>query len=271
MALTVTQAAVPTFTTTAGSKTLTATPALGDLIIVIVLATGVNAQFGVTDNNTDGHGTYRVVTNGLKNSGVDSFTVLVRADLVRRAVSTVWTSSGDGASTGGGLAVYRIAGCQFSGPAAIKNTGGLSGAAGATPQGFFGSAPLTTDAIIGVVFNGTSPATLTPPATFTEDADVGYSTPTTGLETCHVNSGFTSTTLNWGSTSATAFGSVGIIVSGDAAGHMGEQQEEHSDPFALQVMDRISPVRSAYFCLGEKWARRGRLWVPAADRPLVVA
>jgi len=29
--------------------------------------------------------------------------------------------------------------------------------------------------------------------------------------------------------------------------------------------------RAAYFCLGEKWARRDRLWVPARDRAFVVA
>jgi len=33
---------------------------------------------------------------------------------------------------------------------------------------------------------------------------------------------------------------------------------------------RQAVKRSAYFCMGEKWARKGKLWIPSPDRPLMV-
>lgn len=46
-----------TFTTASGSKTVTATPAVGDLIIIVCAHTG-NTVVGIapTDNNSDGLG-----------------------------------------------------------------------------------------------------------------------------------------------------------------------------------------------------------------------
>jgi hypothetical protein len=79
------------------------------------------------------------------------------------------------------------------------------GAAAATPTCVLNSAALTTNALIGAVFNGTNPATMTPRASWTERADVGYATPTSGLEVMSRDSGETATSIAWGGTSASAF------------------------------------------------------------------
>jgi hypothetical protein len=49
---------------------------------------------------------------------------------------------------------------------------------------------------------------MTPPTSWTEDSDNGYSTPTAGQESVSRVSGFTGTTVTWGGTSATAFGDI---------------------------------------------------------------
>jgi hypothetical protein len=76
----------------------------------------------------------------------------------------------------------------------------------------FGAAPFTTNSILGAVFNAANPATMTPPATgtWTEHDDVGYNTPATGMETVTLDSGFTSTTVTWGSSCASAFAAFAV-------------------------------------------------------------
>jgi hypothetical protein len=99
------------------------------------------------------------------------------------------------------------------GAGAVRSSGGQSaGGAGTTPAPVLNLTPLTANLIIGSVANGTNPAALTPRASYTEapTPDVGYATPTTGLEVMFRNSGETSATITWGGTSATAFASVAI-------------------------------------------------------------
>src|SRR5215472_6834494 len=104
------------WTTTAGNKTVTATPALGDLIVVIAPATGV-ATTGVTDNNTDGLGTYTKIGSSFTGfSTAGDLSVWVRNALVGSASSTIFTAA-QGSSTGGGLDVLRVSGMSRTGSA----------------------------------------------------------------------------------------------------------------------------------------------------------
>jgi hypothetical protein len=59
---------------------------------------------------------------------------------------------------------------------------------------------LTGNVTLGFLANGTNPATMTEPTGWTEAADLGYATPTTGVHAVHRDSGFTGTTITWGST-----------------------------------------------------------------------
>jgi hypothetical protein len=248
-----------TFNTTAGSKTVTATPTLGDMIVVIVAGTGVASGIGVSETTSpDGHGNYTQIVSSVKNASADQMAAFVRADPVRKSASTTWTSSGDGSSTGGGLYVMRITGATISGAAFIRQSGAQNnGAASGTPTIALGTgAALTTNALITVMWNTTNAApTLTVPAGFAaSDVNTNYNTPGTGIQGTHANSGITASTITWGSTSASAFSAIAFEMRAD-------QGNLAVSPEIPQIVAEQS-VKKAVFCLGDKWARKGRLWVP---------
>lgn len=206
-----------TWNTTAGNKTVTATPAVGDLIVVVAGTSGLaGGTTAVTDNQG---GTYVQVDQdrtGFSTTGV--LTVWIRNSLIESAVSTIFTAS-QGGSTGGGLSVERVSGMSIVGRDAVRrigvatwNTGGQStGTAGTTPAPVLGATPLTANTIISAICNGASAAGIVVQrATYTEDFDNAYTTPNTGLEVNHLNSGETSATITYGGTSATAFASVAL-------------------------------------------------------------
>jgi hypothetical protein len=207
------------WTTTANDKTVTATPAANDLIIVIAGSSGLaGGTTAVTDDNASG--TYTQIDvdrTGFSTTGV--LTMWVRNKLIA-AASTVFTAAQTG-SSGGGLQVCRISGMSIVGLGAVRGSGGQSsGGAGATPAPvllrrvgttFSGTqAALTANLCIGVVMNSATAAAVTEPASWTESLDTGYNTPATGLETAFRNSGETNSTITWGSTSATAWASMAI-------------------------------------------------------------
>jgi hypothetical protein len=204
------------FNTTSGTHTVTATPAVGDLIVIVTIATGSVATTACTDNN--GSGTYNVICSPVKASSADTMTIQVRTAAIASATSTVFTCA-PGTTTGGGIAVYKVTGISRVGSNAIRQSAIQSNqSSGGTPTPVFGFAALTTSAVIGAVFNATSSATLTPRSSpsYTEDVDTGYSTPTTGIETMHVNSGETGTNIAWGSTSGSAFCSAVVEIDSTA-------------------------------------------------------
>tara|TARA_R110000868_G_scaffold37524_1_gene132671 strand:+ start:937 stop:2598 length:1662 start_codon:yes stop_codon:yes gene_type:complete len=207
MAITVSLLGTPTFSTASGTKTVTATPAVGDLVVIITAHSGNTSTAAPTDNNSGGGGTYTLVNTAVKAASADTMKVWVRNNLITSATSTVFTHA-PGASTGGGLVVIDCQGGDKAGASAIVQSAIQSNIASGTPAPVFGSAVNTQNAVIGAVFNASNPAALTPRTNFTELFDSGYNTPTTGLEVISDNSGETGTTMTWGSTSPSAFASV---------------------------------------------------------------
>lgn len=196
-----------TFNTTSGTHTVVATPALGDYIAIVVANTGNTANVAPTDNNADGEGQYDRVNTCVKASSADTMQMWVRRSAIGSATSTTFTHA-PGTSSGGGLGVFKITSMRRYGLSGVRQSAIQSNqSAGGTPTPVLGSSALTTNCLIGAVFNATSPATMTPRSSpaWTENFDVGYSTPTTGLETMSVNSGETATSIAWGSTSGSAF------------------------------------------------------------------
>jgi hypothetical protein len=202
-----------TFNTTAGSKTVTATPAIDDLIVVIASTSGLaGGTTAVTDDNSSG--TYTQVDSdrtGFSTTGV--LTVWVRNSLIPAASSTIFTAAQVG-STGGGLTVIRISGCTKPGAAAVRSNGGQSsGTAGTTPAPVLSSTPLSPNPIIAAVSNGTNSTTTVVQRTgYTEAFDNGYNTPPTGLEVSYLSSGESSATITFGGTSVSIFASVAIEI-----------------------------------------------------------
>lgn len=243
-------AAGTTWNTTAGNKTVVATPAVGDLIIVIAGSSGLAGGTTAVSDNQAGPptGTYSQIDadfTGFSTTGV--LTAWVRNQLITAASSTTWTAS-QAASTGGGLCVLRISGISIVGLGAIRGSGGQSsGGAGTTPAPvllrrvgtvFSGAqAALTTNVVISAVCNGATAASMTvrsSPA-YVEDFDNGYNTPATGLCVSHINSGETASTITWGSTSATTFASIAFEV--DASIPI-------IDSLGLQELQRDTPYTS---------------------------
>lgn len=216
---TVTHAAFLATTSQAASYVSAAfTPAVDDQIVVFALITATAAAGSCTDSQG---GTYTRITTSTKAGGSDKMYLFVRDALVPAASSTTCTVdiAGDG-GTGCVMFVARVAGMTRTGASAARQSAVQNGqSAGTTPAPVFGSAALTDNPTLGAVFNGTSPATMTPPTSWTEDAngDKGYSTPTAGGEYVFRDSGFTGTTITWGSTSATAFCDISVELDTTAA------------------------------------------------------
>ena len=202
-----------TFNTTSGTHTVTATPAVNDLIVIIRANTGNVVSTAPTDNN--GSGTYTLVSSALKLSSSDLMEVWVRNSLIGAASSTTFTDAA-GTTTGGGLAVLKVTGMTLTGAAAARQNAVQSNKTTAIPAPVFTSAPLTTNPVIGAVFNGTSPATMTPRTSFTELVDVGYTTPAAGFEVMSRDSGETATTQTWGSTSASSYCAIVVELAYDS-------------------------------------------------------
>jgi hypothetical protein len=191
------------FDTASGTKTVVATPAVNDLIVIVTAHTGYTGVIAPTDNNADGLGTYtQIGSNAVKVASADRMQFWVRDALVGSATSTTFTTA-PGTTTGGGLAVLKVTGMSRAGASAIRGSGLQSNqAAGGTPAPALPAAATGTNPLIGAVFNGVNPATMTPPATFdTERGEGGYNTPATGLEVASDDTGNTDTTVTWGSTS----------------------------------------------------------------------
>ena len=198
-----------TVNTSSGTKTVTATPAVGDLIVLVCAHTGNTSTAAPTDNNSDGAGTYTLVTTAVKASSADTMKVWIRNSFIGSASSTVFTHA-PGTTTGGGVGVFKVTGMTRTGLNAIRQSAIQSNRAAATPTPVLGVAALTGNPLIGAVFNATNPATMTARGTpaYTERFDTGYATPTSGLETMSIDSGETGTSIAWGNASASAFCSI---------------------------------------------------------------
>lgn len=206
MAATVSLLGSATFNTTSGTKTVTATPAVGDLIVIVTAHSGNTSTAAPTDNNSSG--TYTLVNTAVKATSADTMKMWVRNSLITSATSTVFTHA-PGTSTGGGLAVLKITGMDKTGATAVVSSGKQDNqAAGGTPAPALGATPSATNPIITAVFNATSPANVTARTNYTRTVNLGYSTPTTGLAVADDDAGETSATITWGGTSGSAFASI---------------------------------------------------------------
>lgn len=184
------------------------TPASGDLLQVDVVATGTVDTTPYLVDSTGEITSFTLAGSSVKASSVDTtYSFFSDSATTSATARTITFNCPAAAASGAVVTVYRVTltGGRV-GSFAIKQVASQSNqAAASTPAPVFGSAVTSANAVIGVVGNATNPATMTPPTGFVEDADNGYATPTTGSETVHSASGFTGTTVTWGSTSASAF------------------------------------------------------------------
>jgi hypothetical protein len=191
------------------------TPGNGELLVVVVDASGTAATGTVTDSIG---GTYTRII-GAQHSSADLIAFFVRDALIGTGVSMTVTfdCTGDNA-TGCNIFVAGVSGMTRTGASAVRQSDNTDNTgAGTTPSITFPAAALTGNPTIVAIGNASNPAGCTPPTSLTELADVGYSTPTRGTEYASRDSGFTGTTITWGAASASAWGAVGIELDTSAA------------------------------------------------------
>lgn len=205
--------------TNAGVKTVTATPAVGDLIVVIAANSGrtVTQPPTITDNNSSG--TYaQLSTTATRATNVDSMWAFVRTSLIGSATSTIFTMTPTATDTGGGFIVYSLTLMARVGTDALRQGGKQDNIASGTPSVTMGSAILTANPVVGAVMTGTNGTTNSaPPTGFTEAADLGYNTPPSGFESVFRSSGETRTTVPWTAASPSAFCSMLLELDTSAA------------------------------------------------------
>lgn len=181
------------------------TPAAGDLLVAFVTATGTVAAGSMTDSQNLG---WSKVTTALKASSADTLYCFVANKFAAASSMTVTFDCTGDAATGAVIQVVRVASMLRKGPLAIRQSAVSSNQTSGTPGPSFAASALTGNVTLGLVGNATNPATMTTPTNWTEQNDTGYGTPTTGAEYVTRDSGFTGTTITWGSSSASAFGAI---------------------------------------------------------------
>jgi hypothetical protein len=209
----VTSAVTMVASSTDGANVITSsfTPVTGDLLVLLVGTSGLirpAASFTVISSIANAPG-FVPVGQALGNTGADAVYAFVAAGLEVPTARTITITFGGGTAIGTFWGVYRISGMQRTGSGAVRQVAFQNnGAALATPAPVFPAACLTGNPLVGILGNATNPATVTPPAGFTETIDTGGATPAMGQEAVFANSGITASTITWGSTSASVFGAL---------------------------------------------------------------
>lgn len=190
-------------------------PAVGDLLVVFVTKEGsaLASPMASADLTSSVAPTgFTLIRNEGHQSGTAHVGVFVAdAKTVNTTSRTVTLANGADAGAGTNITVYSVSGMSRTGAAAVRQSAGQSNQSAGTPAPAFGVAALTGNAVLGCIYNATNPAGVTPPSGWTETAaaDSGYTTgQVSGIESCFRNSGFTGTTVTWGSASASAFASI---------------------------------------------------------------
>lgn len=197
------------------------TPAAGDLLVAFCAAVGTDG-IGATCTSTGNTASWTKITDILLNTAGNGgrLTVWVQTALCTAVSTNVTLTQGADNSTGNHVFVYRIAGMTKTGATAVRQTAEEPDHATGTPQPTaLASAALTTNPTIVAVHDEGTAAGWTPPTSWTETATVGeraFTVPSSRFEVAHRDSGFTGTTVTWGSASTGEYASV--VVEFDASG-----------------------------------------------------
>ena len=200
------------------AHTVTATPAVDDLIVVIHGMSGWASgdTSVITDNQS---GTYtQIGANPLSTAGGTggALWISIRTALIPSAVSTIFTETPAG-STGSGLTVLKVTGMTRTGADAALQNIGESTQTENPPVIAFPVATLAGNPIILGVFGEDNPPALTPPTGFTETTDAGWATPTSGIEIVFNGDGNTLSSYSWSAGALTDHNEVGVELDTSAA------------------------------------------------------
>ena len=201
-------------TTGTADRTLTITPAVGDLIVVFVALAGNVATLTMTDDN-GADGTYTRIASALWATSANNSAVFVRDALIRNTDSTIITCT-SGSNTAGALVAVAVTGMLRIGLSAVRSYGlQANQASGGTPTPVLSQSALNTNLTMTAV--ASADTTSTPNASWTERQDTSQATPTTALEVATRDSGFSGTSIAYGASQAADFASFAIELDGSEA------------------------------------------------------
>lgn len=202
-------------TSGSGDRTLSITPTSGALAVVCFqLAQNTNSSTTVTDDNSDGLGTYYKVFTTLNRTSQDMGGCYVREALFSNGTACTVTVN-SGSNTSGEIVMMNISGMTRTGSSAVLQSktqaNGTSSAGSPVPAPVFDSAALTGN--LTIAFLGSSEVasgSADPPSGWTERRDTGQSTPVSCVQVSTRDSGFTGTTVTWAAINANSWNS-GIV------------------------------------------------------------
>jgi hypothetical protein len=189
------------------ARTAAITTAVGDLLICFVAYSGVTTLTSVTDNAGDG-GTWTQVQTALFGSSANIGAVYVRSKLMASAVSVTVTVNAS-TNTAGEIVLVAYSGMRYTGSAAVRSKGSQANQASGTPAPALNQAALTANPVL-TFYAAVGTVGLTAPTSWTSRQSAGQTTPSTWAQVCTRDSGFTGTTVTWGSSSSVAFASIAI-------------------------------------------------------------
>lgn len=199
----------------------TFTPAVGDLLVAFVGASNTVEASPTLTSSVSGF-TFSLVDSFVWSSSNHTGYLFVSNAKVSSASSQSVTFNATDAATGTNIIVTRVSGMTQVGLSAIRQTAKQQNqSSGTTPAPAFGAAALTGNVTIGYLCNNNNPAGRTEPTDWTEGADIGYNNPTIGTEYAFRNSGFTGTTITWGSTYGANGGSLIVELDCSASSRKG--------------------------------------------------
>lgn len=204
MAITFTQlAAISTDTNNTNSYPGTAgTPAAGDLLICFVSATATVAAGAMT-----GTWTWTRLTSFTKNAGADTMYVFWAYASAATSTTPTFTCTGDNA-TGASIYCLRVTGAEGQQVPSVRQF--VTNAASTANPSVTMRAPILTDnGCVGFAANGTAGAVQwTAPGSWSENAEVGATSPNGSMEVASRASGETLTTITWTNSNTSAWGAI---------------------------------------------------------------
>lgn len=169
------------------------TPAAGDLLVVVVRIPGAPpATLPVVTGSTG-----LTFTRAISSS--TTVFVFIANQVAQGIAQTLNVSFGADTAQGLLASVLRVSGMTKTGAAALRQFKDGTGGSGVPPALTFDNPAIDANPTFTGVAGTTNPPNLTPPTNWNEKSDIGIATPVNGLHTSARDSGFSGTTITYGS------------------------------------------------------------------------
>lgn len=208
------------------------TPANGELLVCGVVATATAAAAPTLSDSLGG--TWTLAATAPWNGTTNTIYFFVRTALIGTgaAMTVTFDCTGD-AATGAAIEVAGVSGMTKTGATALLQSAANKNGAATTPATTFAAAAQTGNPTLVFLGSATNPPGVTVPTGWTQQDNTGYATPTTGSQYVSRDSGYTGTTITWGSTSASLWGALAVEL--DASGSGGTTTTLTTGVGALQL------------------------------------